>query len=380
MKIFIIPSWYKTKEHPEECVFIYEQAQGLKELGNDIVVLSPQFCKSPFSDKSITSETDDCSKIYYKKYWTLWPSKFPNHYVSQFRKSLYSLFDDAIKREGRPDVLYAHFSYPAGMIACELSKKYSIPLVVEEHFSGLMGNNVAERHKAAVRYTVNNCDKFICVSEGLRESIFNFTGKKSNCIVVSNMINPCFKYFDLPRTRFNFFSMGSLIPRKGFLELIDAFTIAFKGQPVDLNIGGSGPLQEEIEKRISETGMSGQIHLLGQLSRAETLKKYVSCNCFVLASKAETYGLVYREAMAVGRPVISTRHGGFSESEWDDEFGFLIDVNNKEQLIMSLKSMYEGYCKYNHKNISNKCLLTCSKEIVVAHINNILSTTLKNEI
>ena len=68
---------------------------------------------------------------------------------------------------------------------------------------------------------------------------------------------------------------------------------------------------------------------------------YKKCNCFVLLSEYETFGIVYREAMASGRPVIAVRNGGVEEN-WSDAFGILIDKNNYEVILDRKKAIIKG--------------------------------------
>ena len=168
-----------------------------------------------------------------------------------------------------------------------------------------------------------------------------------------------------------FFACGNLIPRKGFSELIQAFAKEFSSDKyVTLRIGGSGLLKSELEQLIVQTNMSGRIELLGQLTRDDTLSEYINCDCFVLPSKAETYGLVYSEALAVGRPIISTMHGGFGCNDWNDKYGRLIPVDDEFALMSAMRYVYENYSEYNLKLISKLCLNDCSKESVALLIHN----------
>ena len=372
MKIFILPSWYKSDKHPENCIFIYEQVQGLNRLGHQIIVLSPQLTLFPFCNRGIEMATDDSSSIMYRHYWTLWPAKFPRHNIRGFEKCAFSLFESAIFQHGMPDVIYAHFSSPAGFVASRIGRKYNIPVVVEEHFSGLMKPHLPKYRKMLMKETVENCNSFICVSSGLRKAVEELVGARHNIKVVSNMINPCFQYCPPPNGTFTFLSIGSLIPRKGFEFLIRCFTEVFKGKNVQLKIAGSGPLKTELEALIKTFGMQNQIFLIGQLSREETLAQYKQSHCFVLASKAETFGLVYREAMAVGRPIISTRHGGFSDEDWHNDYGQLVDYGDVKALKDSLLNIYEHYREFDLKEISNLCLSTCSENIVIKQIEKTL--------
>lgn len=376
MKIFVLPSWYKTTKYPENCIFVYEQVRELSSKGHSIVVLSPQLEFNPLCFNGINIVNDGFSIIYYKNYWKLPGSVFVRVNVSQFIKAAEHLFIEAVKKEGMPDVLYAHFTEPAGYAAVIIGKKYNIPVVVEEHYSGYMVTPLSLFQKQILEYTIKNSKKLICVSSGLKQVLEQQLGTFENISVVSNMIHPCFKFHPTTIGKFVFFAMGSLIPRKGFLPLIYAFTKVFKGMYVELRIAGSGPEKQLLCKSIERLGMNDQILLLGQLSREETLEQYIKCHCFVLASEAETFGLVYREAMAVGRPIITTRHGGFSQEDWHDEYGYLIDQRDSLQLEQALEKMYLKYNNFDNQKISNLCLSTCDPANVIGKIITILEQSI----
>lgn len=376
MLIFTLPSWYKTKKYPENSIFIYEQMKALKKFNNDIIVLSVQpisIKSKKIADKSIKIVDDDGIMTFYTEINTFMPSKFRRIYVFQFKKALAKLLKKAMDDFGKPDVLYAHFTYAAGISAVKL--KTDIPIVVEEHYSGLM-NEIDDTFKYYLRKTIENSEKFICVSNGLKESIAEKVGIYENVDVISNMINPCFRFYPREQKReFTFFSMGSLIPRKGFLLLIEAFSEEFKNSSnVILKIAGQGNQKEKIIDFIKRNNMEERIIILGQLDRSQTLDYYINCDCFVLASEAETYGLVYREAMAVGRPIISTKHGGFGKN-WNKKVGELIDVGNKNQLKKAMRYVYENYNKYDLNEISNIALSECSADSVAKNIMQVLEST-----
>ena len=101
------------------------------------------------------------------------------------------------------------------------------------------------------------------------------------------------------------------------------------------------------------------------------LNQYIACNCFVLPSDYETFGIVYREAMAVGRPVISTKNGGIEEN-WEDKFGLLVPVGDKLALSNAMVKVYGNIENYDLEYISNKCLEKHSSEAVGFSIHTIL--------
>lgn len=378
MLIFTLPSWYKSEKHPENSIFIYEQMQALKDNGHQVVVLSVQPVPVQ-SLKRVDNDiriTDDHGIItYYKEIYVFSPSRFREIYIRTFRSALYKLIYKAMDDFGKPDVFYAHFTFAAGYAALDIAEALKVPLVIEEHYSGLMSPVLDKKLSYYLCESVNRANRFICVSDGLRKSVYSKTGTGRSIDVVSNMINPCFQYCDpIAHGRFAFFSCGSLIPRKGFDLLINAFSEEFHNEPnVILRIAGSGSEKKELSKLIEKLGMQKRIQLIGQLSREGTLEEYINCNCFVLPSRAETYGLVYREALAVGRPIVSTKHGGFGSSDWYDEYGFLIDIDNKSQLRKAMRSIYDHYDAYDFKRISQLSLNDCSATAVSENISKILT-------
>lgn len=382
MRVFILPSFYKSQKYPGSCLFIYEQAQALRRLGHTVVVLSVQqtpVWKISEWNGHIRKFDDNGIITYETEILTLSPSRFQEMYISRFAHSMHRLIRQAIAEQGNPDVYYAHFSFAAGVAATRL--KQCRPLVVEEHYSKLMENPDKKLVKSVVE-TVYGSNRFICVSAGLRKAVDGFAPGASNIVTISNMIDPCFTFFPIQREEpFVFFSMGGLIYRKGYDILIPAFAQVFsRNKNVILRIAGQGPEEERLRSLVHEYGMDKQIQLIGQITREQSLEEYKNCHCFVLPSRAETYGLVYREALVVGRPVISTKHGGFDNSNWHSEYGILVDIDNIEQLARALHDVYINYERYCLPQISELCEQECSENIVAQRIEAVLSSCMKNGI
>ncbi len=57
-----------------------------------------------------------------------------------------------------------------------------------------------------------------------------------------------------------------------------------------------------------------------------------AADVIVCSSEFESYGMVNVEAMASGKPVVSTRRGGPSETVVDGETGYLVDAGDAEAL------------------------------------------------
>lgn len=73
---------------------------------------------------------------------------------------------------------------------------------------------------------------------------------------------------------------------------------------------GDGHLRSVLMEYVWKHDLHDIVMFHGILSPMEIVKVYEECDCFVLPSAGETFGVVYVEAMAAGLPVIATRCGG----------------------------------------------------------------------
>jgi len=106
--------------------------------------------------------------------------------------------------------------------------------------------------------------------------------------------------FPGPRVLF----VGRLVPYKGVDVLIDAMA----GVQATCLIVGDGPLRASLESHAASRGVSSRVRFLGGVSDADLAAHLHACDLFVLPSvtRQETFGVVQLEAMACGRPVVST--------------------------------------------------------------------------
>lgn len=146
-------------------------------------------------------------------------------------------------------------------------------------------------------------------------------------------------------------SVGRLVPYKGFDVLIEA------AQYLDANIViaiiGSGPLLDELQKKIDSLGLARLVKLFGRQGDAELLEFYKRAQIFCLPSidRAEAFGLVLPEAMSFGLPIVATSISGSGVS-WVNqhcETGLNVPVNNPMALaeacnqILGCKDDYQKY-------------------------------------
>ena len=89
-----------------------------------------------------------------------------------------------------------------------------------------------------------------------------------------------------------------------------------------------------------------------------------------MPSRYETFGVVYAEAIACGKPVIATKCGG-PESIINEGNGLLVEVDNSDQLAESLMQMKKNYNELSQAEIRTNFLEKFSRSVVVEQISSV---------
>jgi glycosyltransferase involved in cell wall biosynthesis len=119
--------------------------------------------------------------------------------------------------------------------------------------------------------------------------------------------------------------VGRLVYYKGVRFLIEAMEML---ERVNLVIVGTGPLELELKQQVNDLGLESRIFFAGNVSDYRRQALYHACKCFVLPSiaHAEGFGIVLAEAMACGKPVISTElMTGTSYVNLDGVTGYVVN-------------------------------------------------------
>ncbi len=128
-------------------------------------------------------------------------------------------------------------------------------------------------------------------------------------------------------------NIGRLDPQKGQLLLVEAASrLRDRGLAFELTIVGDGPLRPRLERRIEQLGLSGQVRLAGWKSGEEIRRELRASRALVMASFAEGLPVVIMEALALGRPVVSTWVAGIPELVEPGVSGWLVRPGSVEAL------------------------------------------------
>ncbi len=140
---------------------------------------------------------------------------------------------------------------------------------------------------------------------------------------------------DQPR----FVCVGRLSEQKGQLLLIEAAKrLAEEGISFELVLVGDGELRSPIEALIAQYQLQDQIKITGWASTTEVRQHLLNAKVMVLPSFAEGLPVVLMEALALGRPVISTYIAGIPELVENNTCGWLITPGSIEALVTAMRS------------------------------------------
>lgn len=305
-----------------------------KFFGENVAVVTP------LQDNGFGFDSAQDFKIYRKPllYKFFWPMFFKAFFVI---KEIY-------KKE-KAEILAVNDVLPLGYPALILNLFFKIPYFVFLH--GL-DFNLAKRNcwkKFWLKKILKNAKFIVCNSRYLENEVKKLDSKLKTLVVYPTYQTPALKIRGGEGGLSNkkaktIFSLGRLIRRKGFDQLILAFPKIQKVIPnAVLIIAGNGP-EEGFLKKLA--GGNSNIIFVGEISEKQKWAFYNLCDIFALPAReingdTEGFGIVYLEAAVFGKPSVAGRVGGVAEAVLDGETGFVVDGQNiaaiAEAIIKLLK-------------------------------------------
>lgn len=169
----------------------------------------------------------------------------------------------------------------------------------------------------------------------------------------------------------NVFSIGRLIPVKGFDRLIKAHKkLLSQGLKHNLIILGAGELKQALIELCRELAVENSVYFLGFKSNPY---KYLShADLFVCSSHSEGFSSVITEALILGVPVVSTKCGGAKEQLGKkNEFGIVCE-NSEDGVYQGMYEMlgqdgnlkkYKELAKIRGKEFSTEATVAKIEEL-----------------
>lgn len=259
--------------------------------------------------------------------------------------------------------IHAHTWFSDGGVAYELHKRYNIPYIIAIRNTDL---NLFWKLPHLKKYgleILKNASRVILISKTYKDRVLNEPKIEplvsSKLALIPNGIDDFWiqnreerkeSIANIPKLLF----VGKFSKGKNVMRLIEAVeNINNEGIPCELNlIGGGGRAEATIREYIRD---KKNITFHGKVLKKERLKEfYLRSDIYTMPSKAETFGLVYLEALSQGIPVVFTKNEGI-DGLYRSNIGEAVDCNNVQSIADGIKKIilnYKGY-DFSSKEIIN---------------------------
>lgn len=139
-------------------------------------------------------------------------------------------------------------------------------------------------------------------------------------------------------------TVGRLVPGKGMRMLVKVMPrlLELVSPHLKLVVVGDGPDAANLRQMAANLRLPGKVVLAGRKTPAELADYYAAADVFVLNSFSEGFSHVILEALAAGRPVVTTRTGGNPEIIADGKNGFLLAYNDEAGLVETIKLILQN--------------------------------------
>lgn len=253
----------------------------------------------------------------------------------------------ASERHGCFDILHAHVGFPAGWIAARLAAETGARVVLTEHmgpfpFAALRDHDGSPN--AALHEAYGAAAATVAVSRALADQI-RAAGLPCSDVIPNVVDEQRFVLAPPPPGPFTLLALARLLPSKGLDVLLQAFALMAR-RDARLTIGGSGPQGAALPALAQRLGVADRVRFIGAVAPADVPALHAASHAVVLASQAETFGVVLAEALMCGRPVVATRCGGPVGIVHDGN-GLLVPPGDAGALAAALDRIASDHARYD---------------------------------
>ncbi len=312
------------------------------------------------------------------------------------------IFKQIISTEGKPDLVHVQVAMKAGLFARKLKKKWGIPYIVTEHWSGYNMDckpNIFDMGKLFLRLNMavlKDAAMLLPVSQNLGNTITN-NFVKMPYTVVPNVVDTK-HFFYKPYTNTPLFP---LIENAAINPVESANTTAIfqfihpsymnypknpegilhackllKGRGCSFIVQMIGNTNAALLLLAEELGLLNSfVFFEDEIKYVAVAKKMQESNALLMFSRYENLPCIILEALCCGLPVVSSRVGGIGEVV-NENNGILVQAGNTEQLVQAMQQMIDTYQSYNRPAIAASAAALFSYRVVGKTISNIYQNVL----
>lgn len=236
------------------------------------------------------------------------------------------------------DVIHYYFSLPTGLLRFLPGKHRKIPYIVSLRGSDVpnydeYNKNLQKAHNVLMPVTKTiwgEAARVVALSTDLKNSALESDSTVRIDIVPNGIESELFVFDPSIRAqrtddKLQLICVARLIERKGIQHLLQA--MAELDDSVFLTVVGEGNYMSELQAESTRLGVDNKVRFYGYCPREKLVRLYNRSDAFVLPSMAESFGMVFVEAMSCGLPVMGARIGGVPDIIKEDN-GILVEAGS----------------------------------------------------
>lgn len=239
----------------------------------------------------------------------------------------------AVIRRLRPAIVHTHLVH-ADFLGLAAGRICRVPVLASTKH-GFNGFRERRPFALADRSIGRLAEPHIAISHGLARYLVETEGfAEHEFVVIHYGIEPGPEPIPCLESR-RLLCVGRLVPIKGHDVLLRAFARARAVVPgLELELAGSGELEDELRQRVDELHLGEAVRFLGLVSPIGPLME--AAGVVVVPSLGEGFGMVALEAMERGRAVIASDVGGLPEIVVHGETGLIVPRSDQESLARAI--------------------------------------------
>ncbi len=360
MRVLFFSAWYPHRYDAMAGLFVRKHAEAVAAQGMDVAV----FYLHEISAKESSTNRDSKQHVtagdwveqttngVHEFYYYYSPKNRLSAYVAFWRGFLRG-YERISKTWGVPDVTQANVLTKNAWCAYYLWKKFQIPYVIIEHWSGYLPANGGYKgffHKRITERIAREAQLLLPVSPILMEAMKNHGIQNNRWELVNNVVDDFF-LAPLPSPH-----EGGKLAQHVFTFLhVSCFDEAAKNtcgilravaklrtqrQDFRLLMVGTGQDVEQAKETAARLGLDDVIVWTGEVTPLQVADYMREADCFVLFSNYETAGVILSECVAIGLPILSTPVG-IAPTLVNHTVGKIVEPRNEAQLMETMSWMID---------------------------------------
>jgi glycosyltransferase involved in cell wall biosynthesis len=313
------------------------------KMGHDLTVLTSGYGDLP------KFELKDGVKIYRVFSWRkgIHDCGFRGAYTYLFSAAFKLL---SLKKADQFDIIHYFFSLPTGLLSLVPWAFRRTPYIVSLRGSDVPYYDIynSKVHflnlalKPVNKYIWKKAKRVIALSEGLKTTALNSATNQPIGVIPNGVETDIFKPVpgqSKSSKKLRLITVSRLINRKGIDHILKSLS-ELKDDDITLLVVGTGNYESYLKKVCHQLGLDNTVTFYGYCPRERLSQLYNKADVFILPSLAESFGIVFAEAMACGLPVIGGRTGGVPDLVKEDN-GILVNpgkIDDITNAIITLKT------------------------------------------